>query len=167
MQLKGEAYFEVAHNKNMPFKVQSHGQTVEVLGTHFDIMAYDDEKLIKTTLLEGSVKVSDHGKNRLLTPGEQAQVGERGIKITRDVDLEDVIAWKNGYFKFNENLEAIMNKIARWYDVKIVYESKPDPSYLFEGDLSRERDLSEILKIMEYTGKVHFAIDGRRIIVKK
>ncbi|EHQ28950.1 FecR family protein [Mucilaginibacter paludis] len=167
VQLKGEAYFEVAHNAAMPFKVSSRNQTVEVLGTHFDIMAYDNEPLIKTTLLEGSVKVSNSGKVQMLKPGQQAQVGGSDIKMTSDVDLEDVVAWKNGYFKFNENLEAIMSKIARWYDVSVVYQSKPNPDYTFAGEISRERDLSEILKIMEYTGKVHFSIEGRRIIVNK
>lgn len=167
VQLKGEAYFEVAHNAAMPFKVSSAGQTVEVLGTHFDIMAYDDEPLIKTTLLEGAVKVSKGDKVQMLQPGQQAQVAGSEIKMTDDVDLEDVVAWKNGYFKFNENLEAIMSKIARWYNVSIVYQSKPNPGYTFAGEISRERNLSEILKIMEYTGKVHFAVEGRRIIVNK
>src|SRR6185503_833259 len=107
VKISGEAYFEVAHNKAMPFRVESLGQTVEVLGTHFNVMAYADERLIKTTLLEGSVKISDHGKMELLKPGQQAQVSAANIKVTDDVDLEDVVAWKNGYFKFNENLESI------------------------------------------------------------
>jgi transmembrane sensor len=133
VQLKGEAYFEITHNEKMPFKVSSKGQTVEVLGTHFDIMAYEDEPTMRTTLLEGSVKIADHGRSGILVPGEQAQVSDAVMKVTNEVDLEDVMAWKNGYFKFNEGLESIMRKIARWYDVEIVYAGNVDPSLRFGG----------------------------------
>jgi len=167
VEIKGEAYFEIAHDKSKPFKVASLGQTVEVLGTHFNVMAYPDEKVIKTTLLEGSVRLSDAGKTELLKPGEQAQVVAGEIKVTNDVDIEDVVAWKNGYFKFNENLESTMNKIARWYNVEVVYEDKPDNSLSFGGEISRTRNIRDVLNIMEYTGKVHFKIEGRRVVVKK
>ncbi|SMC54761.1 FecR family protein [Pedobacter nyackensis] len=167
VEIKGEAYFEIAHNKAMPFRVSSLGQTVEVLGTHFNVMAYADEKVIKTTLLEGSVKISDGGRTQLLKPGEQAQVSANNIKVTNDVDIEDVVAWKNGYFKFADNLESTMNKIARWYDVEVVYEDKPDNSLSFGGEVSRTRNIRDVLNIMEYTGKIHFKIEGRRILVKK
>lgn len=167
VEIKGEAYFEIAHNKAMPFKVSSLGQMVEVLGTHFNVMAYSDEKVIKTTLLEGSVKISDGGRTKLLKPGEQAQVTAGNIKIVDDIDMEDVVAWKNGYFKFADNLESTMNKIARWYDVEVVYEGKPDNSLSFGGEVSRTRNIRDVLNIMEYTGKVHFKIEGRRILVKK
>ncbi|WP_448701986.1 FecR family protein [Mucilaginibacter sp. AW1-3] len=165
VQLKGEAYFEIAHNKNMPFRVSSRGQIVEVLGTHFNIMAYDDEQVMKTTLLEGSVKISDHGRLRILVPGEQAQVSDDDLKVTSEVDLEDVISWKNGYFKFNESLESTMRKIARWYDVEITYASNVDPSLRFGGKISRYKNLSSALKIMELTGNVHFKVEGRRVTV--
>jgi transmembrane sensor len=165
--LKGEAYFEIAHNKAMPFRVTSQAQMVEVLGTHFDVMAYADEKMMKTTLLEGSVKISDHEQTIILTPGQQAQVSQSGISITDNVDLEDVIAWKNGYFKFNENIESIMSKIARWYNVDVVYQLKPDPELTFSGKISRARNLSAILKMLEFNGDVHFKVEGRRITVTK
>jgi transmembrane sensor len=167
VEITGEAYFEVAHNKAMPFKVISQGQTIEVLGTHFDVMAYSGEKSIKTTLLEGSVKISDNGNIKLLIPGEQSQTTADAIKLTRDVDLEEVVAWKNGYFKFNENIESIMNKVSRWYNVDVVYQLKPDPELTFSGKISRTRNLSAILKMLEFNGDVHFKIEGRRVTVMK
>jgi len=175
VELKGEAYFEIFHNKKSPFRVIAKGQTVEVLGTHFNIMSYDDEKTVKTTLLSGSVKVSANGSNAvksvveslILKPGEQAQVSPGNMKVIDDVDLEDVLAWKNGYFKFNENLQSIMTKVSRWYDVEVVYETKPDPDFKFRGEISRDKNVSELLNMLDYTGNVHFKIEGRRIIVKK
>lgn len=165
VQLKGEAYFEIIHNEKMPFKVTSSGQTVEVLGTHFDIMAYQDEQIMRTTLLEGSVKISDNGNSRILVPGEQAQVSDAAIKVTDKVDLEDVMAWKTGYFKFNESLESIMRKIARWYDIKVTYANNVDQSLHFGGKISRYKNLSSALKIMELTGNIHFKVEGRRVTV--
>jgi ferric-dicitrate binding protein FerR (iron transport regulator) len=167
VRLSGEAYFEIIHNKEMPFKVESQDQLVEVLGTHFNIMAYADEKVIKTTLLEGSVKVSHRTDIKLLHPGEQAQVTQNDINVISDVDLEDVVAWKNGYFNFNESLESILTKIARWYDVKIEYKTQSDPELTFSGKISRSRNLSDILKRLEYNGDVHFRIEERRVIVTK
>lgn len=167
VKVSGEAYFEVAHNAHMPFKVQCGTQTVEVLGTHFNIMAYADEKLIKTTLLEGSVKVSEGKVTKLLVPGEQAQVGLGKIAVTNDIDMEDVVAWKNGYFKFDDNLETIMAKVAKWYDVDVVYQSKPDPNNVYAGKVSRSKNISSLLKIIEFNGDVHFKIEGRRVIVTK
>jgi hypothetical protein len=165
VQLKGEAYFEIAHNAKMPFKVSSRGQTVEVLGTHFDIMAYDDDDIMKTTLLEGSVKISNNGYSRILVPGEQAQVSDAGTKVTDDIDLEDVMAWKNGYFKFNDSLENVMRKISRWYNIEVTYANNVDPSLRFGGKISRYKNLSSALKIMELTGNVHFKVQGRRVTV--
>ena len=167
VKLRGEAYFEIAHNQKMPFRVVSKTQTVEVLGTHFNIMAYEDEQMMKTTLLEGSVKISDGNRARILLPGEQAQVqvSNATLKVTNDIDLEDVIAWKSGYFKFNESLESIMRKISRWYDVEISYAGKIDPSQRFGGKISRNKNLSSALKIMELTGNVHFKVQGRRVTV--
>ncbi len=167
VEMQGEAYFEIAHNKAMPFRVTSLGQTVEVLGTHFNIMAYADEKLIKTTLLEGAVKISGHGKSALLKPGQQSIVGGSNIKVSNAVDLEDVLAWKNGYFKFNESLESIMNKVSRWYNVEIEYQADLDKNQSFSGKILRSKNISSVLKIMELTEKVHFKIEGRKIVVMK
>lgn len=167
VQMTGEAYFEIAHNKKMPFWVASRGQIVEVLGTHFNVMAYADEKIIRTTLLEGSVKIITDSESKKLKPGEQAQISGNKFKVTGDVDLEDVVAWKNGYFKFNESLESIMAKISRWYNVDVEYRDKPGSDLTFSGKISRSRDISEILKMLEYTGDVHFKLEGRRVIVTK
>lgn len=168
VELKGEGYFEVAKVKNKTFKVSSAEQTIEVLGTHFNVMAYTDEKVIKTTLIEGSVKISNARYSKLLTPGEQSVVhGGNEIQINEAADIEDVMAWKNGYFKFNENLESIMIKISRWYNVDIKYEFKPDSDLVFAGKISRTRDIDAILKIMEYTGKVHFKVEGRVVTVTR
>ena len=167
VELKGEAYFEVFHNEKLPFRVLAKGQTVEVLGTHFNISAYADDQLVKTTLLTGSVKIAAGNNALILKPGEQSQVKLGHISLVENVDLEDVMAWKNGYFKFNENLESIMAKVSRWYDVDISYEIQPDLEFKYKGEISRDRNLSELLNMLEFTGNVHFKIEGRRVIVKK
>ena len=127
VELTGEGYFEVAHNAKQPFLVKVNDMEVAVLGTHFNINSYSDEPSVKTTLLEGKVKVSKAGNYILLNPGQQAVVSplQNEIRIANDVDLEEVVAWKNGRFLFNSaNIETIMRQVARWYDVDISYESK-------------------------------------------
>lgn len=168
VEVIGEAYFEVSHNPANSFIVKTENQKIEVLGTHFNIMAYPDENTAKTTLFEGSVKVSNATSSQLLTPGQQLQVVNGKMNLmNNNVDLEEALAWKNGYFKFSENLESIMNKVARWYDVEVVYEIKPDPTMTFAGKISRDKDIKEIFEIMESTGNIHFKIEGRRITVMK
>lgn len=166
--LRGEAYFEVAKDKAHPFIVKSNGQEVEVLGTHFNINSYLDERSIKTTLLEGSVKVSTvNGSSKTLIPGQQSQLTSTHIALIENIDIEDVTAWKNGYFKFSESLESIMHKVSRWYDVDIVYDIKPNNGAVFNGKISRSRNLRELLDMLEFAGNIHFKIEGRRIIVQK
>jgi transmembrane sensor len=167
VELRGEGYFEVAHNKAMPFKVSSAGQVVEVLGTHFNVSAYADESIVKTTLLQGSVKVSTGSDSRILVPDQQAQLTKNKISVVDDVDIEDVVAWKNGYFKFNETLESIMSKISRWYGVEVVFQMKPDPQLTYSGKISRTRNISAILKIIEFDGDVHFKISGNKVYVTR
>lgn len=167
VELNGEAYFEISHNKKLPFRVVAKDQIIEVLGTHFNVMAYSDEKMVKTTLLAGSVRVAVPNESLVLKPGEQSQTEKGNIKVVQGVDLEDVMAWKNGYFKFNENLEDVMAKVSRWYNVSVSYETAPDLYFKFKGEISRNKNLSELLKMLEYTGNVHFKIEGRRIIVTK
>ncbi|HWW42499.1 FecR family protein [Pedobacter sp.] len=167
VKLRGEAYFEVAKDKIHPFIVETEQQQVAVLGTHFNVMAYEDEETVKTTLLEGAVKISAHGKYQSLKPGQQAEVKPSGIQLLDNVDLEEITAWKNGDFKFNDNLENIMSKIARWYNVEIIYQNKFAPDLTFSGKISRSRNISCILKMLEYNGDVHFKIEGRKIIVTK
>lgn len=165
VELEGEGYFTVFKDKKHPFLVKSKGQQVEVLGTEFNISAYPNEPNIKTTLVGGSVKLSTHDTYKILKPGQQAQVETSGNVQLADVDIDDAIAWKNGYFIFNEDLQSIMNKIARWYDVEIIYRNQPNPNLAFQGKITRSRNLSEVLKMMEYNGKVHFKTEGRKIIV--
>lgn len=163
VSLKGEAYFEIAHNSAMPFKVESQGQVVEVLGTHFNIMAYENEPY-KTTLVEGSVKIWGANTAKLLQPGQQALLTGQDLTV-KTADIEEALAWKNGYFKFSENLKNIMKKISRWYDIEIVYIDEVDQNMEFGGEISRNKDLTSALEIMEMSGKVHFKIEKRRVIV--
>ncbi|NRF39638.1 FecR family protein [Pedobacter foliorum] len=166
VELNGEAYFEVAKNKEMPFIVHTENQEVEVLGTHFNINSYADEASTKTTLLEGSVKVTAQGNQKVLTPGDQAQINKntREIKVM-PVSLEEAVAWKNGYFVFNdEKLESIMHRVSRWYDVDYEFEGKQG-NLSFLGVIERTKNISSLLKVLESTGNVHFKIEGRKIIV--
>ena len=173
VQLKGEAYFEIAPNKNVPFRVESDNQIVEVLGTHFNINSYDDEDYVKTTLLEGSVKVilssnpNEISKTKLLKPGEQSltKSSQSGIRI-ENADTEKAVAWKNGYFKFrNTPIKEIMREIERWYDVELIYEGKI-PSDEFTGFISNDVKISAVLKIMEESGGVKFSVKGKKLKVK-
>lgn len=167
VELTGEAYFEVARDDTKPFIVSSGGQTVEVLGTHFNISAYDDEPVVKTTLLEGSVRVVERrsGKSLLLNPGQEAKMIGSGEITVAEAIPGQAIAWKDGKFMFNgESTERIMRRIARWYDVEVVYHrSARDVS--FTGSVSRFADVADVLRKLELTGTIHFKIEGRRIIV--
>jgi transmembrane sensor len=167
VEITGQVYFEVAHDKTKPFRVTARGVTVEVLGTHFNINAYDDESTIKTTLLEGLIKISASGQTGLLKPGQQAQIGstDSKIKIINEVDVEQVVDWMNGDFIFNgEDIYTTMRKISRWYDVDVVYQGSSKNLQL-EGRVSRSKNISIVLKAMELTGKIHFKLEGRRITV--
>ena len=168
VELTGEAYFEVAHNPAKPFRVVSNSQTVEVLGTHFNINSYDDEPAIKTTLLEGKVKVTATSDNlvKILLPGQQAALNASSF-IVNPVDTEEAVAWKNGQFMFNhDNITYIMRTISRWYDIKVEYSS-PVPGNGFYGGVSRFKNVSEVLNTLQLTGKVHFKIEGRKITVSQ
>ncbi|MDR6783034.1 transmembrane sensor [Pedobacter africanus] len=166
VELTGEAYFEVAKDKARPFRVLSSQQTVEVLGTHFNINSYADEGNTRTTLLEGRVKVftAVNKKNVILNPGQQSQVDTYNISV-KDVDASEAAAWKEGYFVFNaESIPSAMRKLARWYDLEISYEGNINDKDL-AGSVSRFKNVSEVLKTLELTDMVHFEIDGRKIKV--
>jgi transmembrane sensor len=161
VEITGEAYFEVTKNASKPFKVIVGGnQEVDVLGTSFDINAYSDEREFKTTLLEGSLKA----QGVLLKPGQQAawKPGQL-VKVLSDADLEEAVAWKNGKFIFTGNdLGSVMRQISRWYDVDVEYKGD------FEGDefvgvISRFKNVSEILGMLEQTRTVKFLVEGRKI----
>jgi ferric-dicitrate binding protein FerR (iron transport regulator) len=165
VELLGEAYFEVAKNAAMPFKVKVNGMEVEVLGTHFNINSYENESTVRTTLLEGSVKINNNNSSSLLKPGQQAQVNKAGeIKIINNVDVEEAIAWKEGKFQFDRaDIHDIMRQLARWYDVDVEY--KGSVSSHFGGTISRDVNLSQVLNMLHLTGEVKFQIEDRKVIV--
>jgi transmembrane sensor len=162
--ITGEAYFEVAHDASKPFFVNSGSMNIRVLGTHFNVNAFEDDGPdIKVTLLEGKVKVNNKNAKGLLKPGEQAVVSNK-IKILDDVDLDEVMGWKNGYFEFNNSsLQNVLNQVSRWYNVAVVYQGNNKPRQ-FMGEIQRDLNLSEILKILE-KNSVNFQIEGKKIIV--
>ncbi|MGN6509498.1 MAG: FecR family protein [Chitinophaga sp.] len=160
VELSGEAYFEVAEDANKPFRVISGGHRVEVLGTHFNVNAYHDEPEIKTTLLEGAVKVN----GSLLKPGQQSVMRNGALSI-RKADTEMETAWKNGEFIFDgQDFRTVMRMISRWYDADVVYEYDPKP-FRIGGIVSRSRSIEEVLKMIEVTGEVKFRIEDGKIKV--
>ncbi|RYD96458.1 MAG: FecR family protein [Sphingobacteriales bacterium] len=164
VELSGEGYFEVAKDKTHPFMVKSSGQIVKVLGTHFNINNYEDEPAAKTTLLEGSVQLNGQ---LTLKPGEQAIIPASGKIVVSQVDLDEAVAWKNGKFIFaDENIESIMRKLARWYNVEVRYDVAP-PTETFTASIGRFDNISKILDKLSYTNNVHFKIEGRRILVMR
>lgn len=171
VKLTGEGYFEVAKEKAHPFIVTSNEQQVEVLGTHFNINAYPEEKQIKTTLLEGSVRLSSlrggAGTEAILKPGEQSLLSIQGaIKVTT-VNVDEVMAWQKGYFRFyDEDITTIMRKISRWYDVEVEYSGEL-PENGFNARITKYASIEEVLGRVEKTNAVHFKIEGRKVIVSK
>nr|WP_121271910.1 FecR family protein [Pedobacter schmidteae] len=172
VELIGEAYFEVAKSKTYPFIVKSRQQEVTVLGTHFNISAYENDRFTKTTLLEGAVSVmlNDLQKRKnnsgfaLLSPGKQALSTANTLQV-KETDVEEAVSWKNGYFRFNdEKLQSVMQKIARWYDIEVVYKDQPTQEG-FTGTISRTSNISDVLDMLERTKTVHFEIEGRRVTV--
>jgi ferric-dicitrate binding protein FerR (iron transport regulator) len=166
VELTGEGYFEVAHNEKQPFIVQRGQAEVKVLGTHFNINGYEDEPSLKVTLLEGRVMVKKKEKLVFLSPGQQAlvQPAQDNIRVDYDVDTEEVIAWKNDLFIFNSApLESIMRQIERWYNVNVVYQGSI-PQDRFNGNISRNTNLSEVLKVLEYSN-IRFKVEGNTITV--
>ncbi|WP_422662144.1 FecR family protein [Pedobacter sp. UBA5917] len=172
VSITGEAYFEVVHQVDKPFKVSSANQTVEVLGTHFNINTYLDEPLTKTTLLEGKIKLVKGAYSKMLVPGEQAETETHNnnakIAVKTSPDIEQVVAWKNGIFKFkNTSFKEVLRQVSRWYDVKVEYE-KEIPDRLFSGEITRNVNLSDVLEILSYL-KINFKIkqspQGSTIIV--
>ncbi|HWK07378.1 MAG TPA: FecR domain-containing protein [Puia sp.] len=166
VELTGEAYFEIATNKAVPFVVTANEMQIEVLGTHFNVMAYQDEHSIKTTLLEGAVKVSKGTQSALLHPGQQAQVTSgAAINVLSDIDTDQAVAWKNGAFQFDKaDIASVMRQLQRWYDIEVVFADKPDIHLV--GTISKNVNISNVLKMMELNG-AHFRIEGKKITVLK
>ena len=170
VELHGEGYFEVAENKQKPFKVDVAGRgEVEVLGTHFNVNAYADEASLNTTLLEGTVKVrvGSSSKPSMLVPGQQARIFPNGeLKTTSDINLEEVVAWKNGKFHFGEStdMETVMRQIGRWYDVDVEYSGNFSGKHL-GGTISRDVNASKVFQMLELTGVAKFRIVGKKVLV--
>ena len=163
VEITGQPYFEIAPNAAMPFVVKKGDLAIEVLGTHFNVNAYDDNADMRVTLLEGSVRVRKDAQAVLIQPGEQALVAGNMISVNKP-DVAAVMAWKNGFFSFHDaDLPAIMKQLARWYDVEVVYEGNITPRS-FGGKMQRDLNLSTVLHGLE-KNNVHFRIEGRKIIV--
>jgi len=167
VEISGEAYFEVARNPAKTFLVSANGVNTSVLGTHFNVNAYGDNGSIDVTLLEGAVKVANDENSTIVAPGQQVQLNKTGkIDLDKDVDMDRVMAWKNGLFNFsNQSLESIMMQLSRWYNVRVVYEGKRSGKH-FAGIISRNDNISEVLKIMQLAG-IHFKIEGDVITVSQ
>ncbi|NRF37449.1 FecR family protein [Pedobacter foliorum] len=166
VDLQGEAYFEVAKNAQHTFKVTSGLQTVEVLGTHFNVEAYADERTIKTTLVEGSVKVVVGKNHSIISPGQQALVSRENVgSITKaEVNLDKETAWTNDLFIFDgDNLKSVMSEISRWYNITTVYTGTI-PDKKFFGGISRNSKLSEVFKILELN-QVKLSLKGKTVYV--
>eukprot|EP00697_Spironema_sp_BW2_P012862 gnl/Spiro4/29528_TR14455_c0_g1_i1.p1 gnl/Spiro4/29528_TR14455_c0_g1~~gnl/Spiro4/29528_TR14455_c0_g1_i1.p1 ORF type:complete len:400 (+),score=-51.45 gnl/Spiro4/29528_TR14455_c0_g1_i1:2029-3228(+) len=186
VEITGEAYFEVKSiylnaGLKKPFIVHinsnadlalntpdNNGAEVEVLGTHFNIKAYSEEKFIKSTLLEGSIKMTSQHKSVLITPNQQAKVipGKADIKVVDSVNVDEVLAWKNGFFQFSEaNIETVMKQISRWYDVTIIYQGKGELTDHFNGKIPRTFSLAKVLKILELND-IRVKIQGKNLIIQ-
>jgi ferric-dicitrate binding protein FerR (iron transport regulator) len=174
--LTGEAYFEIAPQfrnaagsrsaqERVPFYVHVNNTEVQVLGTHFNINAYNDEASVKTTLLKGAVKVVSGKDSVFLNPGNQSEVYPNGlIKFIAESDVENAVAWKNGLFEFRSaDMETIMRQVARWYDVDVQYRKKIEER--FYAEIPRNTPASDLFRILEATGAVHFGIEGRKVTV--
>lgn len=166
VEISGEAYFEISPNDAKPFRVKVNNIDVQVLGTHFNVNGYKDEDAVKVTLLEGAIKVAEGKSNFLLKPGQQARITNGNNEVINQVDIEEIIAWKNGSFNFNQSsLPEVMRQISRWYDVSVEYEGKISDKH-FTGIVSRNENISAVLDFMQLAG-VKFKIEGQKIIIKQ
>lgn len=167
VKVSGEVYFEVVKDKAKPFRVQvAQSSNIEVLGTSFNINSYTDEEHISTTLFNGAIRCINGADRILLKPGEQAQMMDNAsIKVIKDVNTEQVLAWKNGLFNFKgAGLQEVMRQLERWYNIEVVYQGKISRTYRFAGELERDLQLSQVLRILERMD-VQFKLEGRKLIV--
>jgi len=164
VRITGQAYFEVVKNKSKPFHVSVNNMDVEVLGTHFNINAYNDEASINTTLLEGSVKINAGNSNTtVLRPGQQAQVGNQ-LKVVENANPDQVMAWKNGLFNFEgADIKTVLRQLGRWYDVEIVYKGEVPPKK-FGGEVSRQLTLAQVLRLLQKVG-ISYTLEGKKLVV--
>lgn len=167
VELNGEAYFEVSKDPARPFIVKSGRANVRVLGTHFNVSAYRDERLTEVTLAEGAVRLTVGRESAQLKPGQEASFGRYNDTIAlKEVDTDEAADWKNGYFQFdNADIEKVMYKLKRWYNIDIQY-SGAKPAVKFTGIISRDNNLSKILSLLETSGGISFEIADQKVIVK-
>ncbi|MFA6086280.1 FecR family protein [Mucilaginibacter sp.] len=165
VELTGQGYFEVSHNAATPFIVKTAKTEVQVLGTHFNVSAYDDDRDTKTTLLEGAVRIKSTQAAAILKPGEQAVLNDKGqLTVNKNIDASMEIAWKNGLFDFKKaGIREIMVKASRWYDIDVKYEGRI-PETKLTGRMSRNVDISGLLGILQFEG-IKFRIEGKTVIV--
>lgn len=172
VEVTGEAYFEVVHNAALPFKVKVGNQVIEDIGTTFNVNAYNNEPVIKTTLVQGIVKVSTvsiqhSAPGIILKPGEQAQLNEAGkLNVVKDANMDEVLAWQRGFFSFRHaDIQTIMRQLARWYDVEVKYESKVPEDKTFTGEIGRDLTLAQVLRGLQKMN-VNFKIEeDKRIVI--
>jgi len=165
VELTGEGYFEVVHNDKSPFRVISNGETIEDIGTHFNVNAYIDEPALITTLLEGKIRVSKNSETAILTPGQQSIIHPINNSITvKNANTDEAVAWKNGYFNFDHaDIKTVMRSLSRWYDVDIAYEGNV-PERHFTGEIHRNLNASQVLEVLSDLN-IDFRIEGKKIIV--
>ena len=167
VEVTGETYFEVAQHRNAPFLVKVKGAAVEVLGTHFNIMAYENERAIETTLTEGRIRINAGGQSIVLKPGQQTRLTDDGkLGLVNNPDLEMSMAWRNGLQIFrNVHIKAVMRQVERLYDVDVKYEINIPDDVTFSGQVPAGVNLSTVLKAFE-TDDIHFSIDAGQHIVR-
>lgn len=164
VEIQGEAYFEVTKDPKKKFIVSSGGITTEVLGTHFNVNTYPDESTMKVTLLEGSVKVSGGLSKLVIRPGDQVAFTKGVMQLNQSVDVDQVMAWKNGLFNFKDaDLPTVLRQLERWYDIQVVYEGRPE-EYRFQGEIQRSLNLSQVLSVLIQM-EVKFTIEGKKITI--
>jgi transmembrane sensor len=166
VEITGEAYFEIA-NMTEPFFVAANNLHIKVLGTRFNVMAYDDETTLETTVLSGAILVAEKGRTEILKPGEQFRVNSKNssVDLARDVDTSGVLAWRNGQFEFSvSDIGEVMRQLQRWYPIQVSYENLEIPKLRLSGAISRAVKLSDVLKLLENNG-AHFRVSGNRITV--
>jgi len=163
--LTGEAYFEIAENAKQPFHVKVNDMDVQVLGTHFNVMAYDDESTVNTTLLQGSVKVSQGSRSNILKPGQLSAIDKEGAMKISEADVEETMAWKNDLFVFRSyDFKKVMRQVERWYNVTVEYKSKI-PEGKYSGMIGRNNNISQVLNILKASG-ISFKINDNTIVVE-
>ena len=166
VELTGEGYFEVVHNEKQPFRVSACNTLTEDIGTTFNIKAYKDDPDLKLTLITGAASITAGGGYAVLKPGKQAMYN-KDLTVS-SVNFEDEIAWKNGYFRFSdENLENIMKSLARWYNIKYIFQDKSLKNETYAAVTDRFANITPLLNLMEKTGNAEFKIIGNTVMISK